>query len=48
MTNKLCKRRVLALEDGIEEFLKANDAGEMGNRDYAIERLRRLLAQRRA
>jgi hypothetical protein len=48
MFNPLCRRRVLTLEKHIEEFLAAWDMGEMGNRDKAIDRLRRDLSQRRS
>jgi len=38
-----CETRVLHLEAGIREFLTAQKAGEMGNRDKAIERLEHLV-----
>ena len=40
---RLCRRRVLRGERLILEFLEAWDAGEMGNVEAAIERLRRYL-----
>jgi len=39
----LCQTKVLNLQDGIREFLAAEEAGEMGNRDEAIERLEHLV-----
>lgn len=43
----LCRHWANSLEKAIARFLAANDAGEMGNRDKAIERMRRLMEQRR-
>jgi hypothetical protein len=36
-------RRIHALEAGIARFLEAEEAGEMGNRDKAIEHLEHLM-----
>jgi hypothetical protein len=42
---KLCARRVRQLERAIQRFLDAERAGEMGNRDAAIEHLEVLMAR---
>jgi hypothetical protein len=42
---KLCARRVRQLERAVQRFLDAEHAGEMGNRDKAIEHLEHLMAQ---
>lgn len=38
-----CEMRVVYLESGIRDFLAAEKAGEMGERDKAIERLEHLV-----
>lgn len=40
-----CARRVKILEAGIIRLLQAEKAGEMGNRDKALEHLERLMEQ---
>lgn len=42
-----CVRRVDQLERGILQFLEANAAGEMGNRDAAIAHLEHLMEERK-
>ena len=41
--NALCRSRLVALEGAITDFLEAERAGEMGNRDKAIEHLEKLM-----
>jgi hypothetical protein len=43
--HRLCVRRIHQLERGIQSFLDAEKAGEMGNVQKAIEHLERLMAQ---